>query len=93
MEERSKVHVGLDVHKDSISVASAAPGRSPAAIVGKVVHDVGKLVKMLERLGQPGDLHIVYEAGPTGYGLQRALASRGLHLRSHCAVADATTSR
>ncbi len=23
MEERSKIHVGLDVHKDSISVAAA----------------------------------------------------------------------
>ena len=79
MEERSKVHVGLDVHKDSISVASAAPGRGPATVVGKVAHDVGKLVKVLARLGEAGDLHLVYEAGPTGYGLQRALSSRGYH--------------
>jgi hypothetical protein len=27
MEERIKFHVGLDVHKDSISVAAAEPGR------------------------------------------------------------------
>ena len=26
MEELSKIHVGLDVHKDSISVAAAEPG-------------------------------------------------------------------
>jgi hypothetical protein len=30
MQERSKIHVGLDVHKDSISVAAAEPGRAPA---------------------------------------------------------------
>ncbi|CAM4014234.1 Transposase [Roseateles saccharophilus] len=29
MEERTKIHVGLDVHKDSISVAAAEPGRTP----------------------------------------------------------------
>ena len=39
MEVRSKIHVGLDVHKDSISVAAAEPGRAPGRLVGKVVHD------------------------------------------------------
>ena len=29
MEERIKFHVGLDVHKDSMSVAAAELGRSP----------------------------------------------------------------
>ncbi len=28
MDERAKIHVGLDVHKDSISVAAAEPGRA-----------------------------------------------------------------
>ena len=27
MEQGSKIHVGLDVHKDSITVAAAEPGR------------------------------------------------------------------
>ena len=31
MEERIKVHVGLDVHKDSISVAAAEPGPGAGA--------------------------------------------------------------
>jgi len=31
MQEISKFHVGLDVHKDSISVAVAEPGRSVGA--------------------------------------------------------------
>ena len=77
MEERTKVHVGLDVHKDSITVAAAEPGREKARLIGKVVHDVPKLLKVLAKLGSVEELHIVYEAGPTGFGLQRALTARG----------------
>lgn len=77
MDELSKIHVGLDVHKDSITVGVADPGRGAARVVGKVAHDVGKLTKALSRVGTPEQLHLVYEAGPTGYGLQRSLASRG----------------
>lgn len=77
MDELSKIHVGLDVHKDSISVGIAEPGRGAGRVVGKVAHDVGKLTKLLSRVGGPEQLHLVYEAGPTGYGLQRSLSARG----------------
>ena len=77
MEERTKIHVGLDVHKDSISVAAAEPGRAPARLIGKLTHDLNKLVKVLAKIGKPEQLHIVYEAGPTGFGLQRALTEKG----------------
>ena len=76
MDELSKIHVGLDVHKDSISIGVAEPGRGPARVVGKIAHDVGKLTKLLSRIGPPAQLHLVYEAGLTGYGLQRSLAAR-----------------
>jgi transposase len=77
MDELSKIHVGLDVHKDSISVGVAEPGRAAGRVVGKIAHDVAKLTKMLSRIGPPERLHLVYEAGPTGYALQRSLAARG----------------
>ena len=77
MEERTKIYVGLDVHKDSITVAAADLGRAPARLVGKVVHDVPKLAKVLAKIGAAYELHIVYEGGPTGYGLQRALTTKG----------------
>lgn len=77
MQELSKIHVGLDVHKDSISVAAAEPGRAAGRLIGKVTHDVNKLLKVLAKIGSAEQLHIVYEAGPTGFGLQRALAARG----------------
>jgi len=45
MEERTKFHVGLDVHKDSISIGAAELGRAPAWLIGKVPHDLNKLLK------------------------------------------------
>jgi transposase len=77
MQQLSVIHVGLDVHKDTITGARADPGREPARVVGTVAHDVGKLLKCLAKIGTPEQLHIVYEAGPTGFGLQRKLAALG----------------
>ena len=53
MEERTKFHVGLDVHKDSISVGAAELGRAPARLIGKVTHDLNKLLKVLNKIGTP----------------------------------------
>jgi transposase len=77
MEQLSKIHLGLDAHKNSITIARADPGREPARIVGKVPHDVNELLKVLSKLGPVDQVHIVYEAGPTGFGLQRRLSALG----------------
>jgi transposase len=77
MEEGIKFFVGLDVHKDTIAVGVAEAGRAPARLVGSIAHDVSKLLKLLARYGEPGRVQVVYEAGPTGYGLQRELTRRG----------------
>lgn len=77
MDQLSKIHLGLDVHKGSITAARADPGREPARVVGKVPHDVSKLLKLLAKQGGAEQLHLVYEAGPTGFGLQRRLSELG----------------
>ena len=79
MDEGIRFFVGLDVHKDTIAVAVAEAGRAPARLIGSIAHDVGKLLKLLSRYGEARQVQVVYEAGPTGYGLQRALAQRGYH--------------
>jgi hypothetical protein len=61
MEEVSKVHIGLDVHKNSITVGVAEAGRAPARVISKIPHDVNKLMKLLVKVGQEQRLHIVYE--------------------------------
>jgi hypothetical protein len=38
---------------------------------------VNKLLKVLARIGSAEQLHLVYDAGPTGFGLQRALKAKG----------------
>lgn len=79
MQQRTTVFVGLDVHKDSISVAYAAGGRpEPAQFVGPIGTrqcDVDKLIRRLH--SKASDLLFAYEAGPCGYGLHRYLAAKG----------------
>jgi len=77
MDEISKIHVGLDVHKDSISIGVAQPGREPGKLLTKIAHHLPKLLKQLDKLGTPSQLHVVYEAGPTGFGLARSLLAKG----------------
>lgn len=78
MDKGIKVYVGLDVHKDTIAIAAAQAGeRTAGRQISTVAHDVPKLLKALARLGKPEEVHVVYEAGPTGYGLYRKLRTPG----------------
>ncbi|PIE21916.1 MAG: hypothetical protein CSA62_14975, partial [Planctomycetota bacterium] len=67
----------LDVHSKSISIAVASE-RDPAEYVGQIANDVSRLLRSLDRLGPRESLRCAYEAGPTGYGLQRALTQTGI---------------
>jgi transposase len=67
--------VGLDVHADSIAIAVAEPGRGEPAQLATIAHDIPTLLKRLRRLGK---VKCCYEAGPTGFALQRALAAEGI---------------
>ena len=77
MEERTQFFVGLDVHKDSISIAACDTSRELARFVGVVSPDVRQLLKMLAKAGDPSQVSVVYEAGPTGFGLYRELRRHG----------------
>lgn len=77
MDERIKFFVGLDAHKDSFSVAACDASREPARFVGTMGPDVNRLLKVLGKAGAPQEVSVVYEAGPTGYGLYRELRRRG----------------
>ena len=68
-------HVGLDVHKDTTVVAIAEGGREgECRVYGTISSDLHALERVLAKLGGAGvRLHLVYEAGPTGYVVYRRL--------------------
>ena len=73
-------YVGLDVHKDTIAVSVAQPGRGQPSYEGEIAHTPKAVNKLLERLSRRFDgqvLEFVYEAGPCGYGLYRRILASG----------------
>jgi hypothetical protein len=77
MDERIKFFVGLDAHEDSTSISACEAGRDPSRFVGTIGPEVRSLFKVLAKAGDPTQVSVVYEAGPTGYGLYRELCQRG----------------
>ena len=74
---KGPIHLGLDVHKDSISVAILHP-RSEDVDVERIFHDEASVRRLIGRFAEPRDLRACYEAGPTGYELHRLLTSLGV---------------
>jgi transposase len=74
-------HVGLDVHKQSISVAMLLPG-STKTLQWEMRNEPGEVRRLVRRLrregGDEGELLCAYEAGPCGYVLQRQLVREGV---------------
>ncbi len=77
MNEPITGFVGLDAHAESTAIGYADAGRAAPRFIGTVGPKLAELIKALGKLGEPGSLLIVYEAGPCGYGLARQLAVQG----------------
>ena len=71
------LYLGLDVHKDSITIAIAQAGsQGEIRLFGTITNDLHALEKALTRIrkAHPGCiLHLTYEAGPCGFGIARRL--------------------
>ena len=71
--------IGMDVHKNSITIAICDADRSDQPrIYGAIDNDLNALDKFCRKMVSTASrLHFVYEAGPCGYGLYRHLARNG----------------
>src|SRR5512133_107402 len=76
------LYLGLDVHKDSITIAIAQSGRNgEIRLFGNISNDLGRLQRALIRIREahPGaHLEVAYEAGPCGFGIARRLEQLGV---------------
>lgn len=91
--KNEKKFIGLDVHKETISVAVfGTKGNDPEA-EKDIVNDRVKIKKLFSQWN-PKDLKVCYEAGPTGFALYRQLKGLGIDVqviapgRIHRAPAD-----
>ena len=74
MDRDSITYVGLDVHKSTVAVAMLLPGRTEP-VEWQEPHDATVARRLARRFLReaPGEVVCCYEAGPTGYVLQRRL--------------------
>lgn len=70
-----RTSVGLDVHARSV-VAAAIDGETGEVFKARLTPSHTEIVEWIGRL--PGPCTTVYESGPTGFGLARALTSAGV---------------
>lgn len=73
-------HLGLDVHKSSIVIASADSGcRGAGEYIGTIDNDMSQLDKIIRKyISQGFEIDCVYEAGPCGYHIYRHLTGNGI---------------
>ena len=73
-------YIGLDVHKETIAIAVAEPGRGEPIYRGEIANTAKKVAKLIAKLSEAYDgglLLFCYEAGPCGYVLYRQLIASG----------------
>src|SRR5215218_3255053 len=78
--ERQRTSVGLDVHARSVR-GCALDGETGEVLERRLTPDHNEIAGWIQSL--PGPVSAVYEAGPTGFGLARALTAAGIE----CVVA------
>ncbi|MFI4946477.1 MAG: IS110 family transposase [Burkholderiales bacterium] len=71
--------VGMDAHQNSIKVAALFPDRSEPVEWSETTtaEAIRRMARKLRREAS-GEVRACYEAGPTGYALQRQLAAEGV---------------
>jgi transposase len=73
----SIIYLGMDVHKDSITIAVLPVDAKTPTHLDRLPNDLPKLKRYIERLARQGEIRSCYEASGAGYVLHRALRDWG----------------
>ncbi|MBA3404985.1 MAG: transposase, partial [Gemmatimonadaceae bacterium] len=73
----SIIYLGLDVHKDSITIAVLPEGPRTPTRLDRLPDDLPKLKRWLERVAREGEIRACYEASGAGYVIHRAMKEWG----------------
>lgn len=71
------IYLGMDVHKESITIAALPAHASTPTRVDRLPNDFARLKRWLERAATQGELRACYEASGAGYVLHRAMREWG----------------
>ncbi|MEO7521898.1 MAG: IS110 family transposase [Gemmatimonas sp.] len=74
----STIFLGLDVHKESITIAVLPSDAKAPTRVDKLPHDLRKIRRYVERLGSAESIQACYEASGAGYVVHRAFVEWGM---------------
>ena len=74
---RGIITVGMDVHKDSITLAVLPEGAPAPTRIDRLPNDLTKLHRYCDRLAEQGEVRACYEASGAGYVLERAMREWG----------------
>ena len=63
----SIIYVGIDVHKESITLAVLPATAKTVTRVDKLPNDLPKVKRYLERIARDGELRVCYDVSGAGY--------------------------
>ena len=93
MSSATIIYLGLDVHKESVTIAVLPRGAIAPTRVERLPNDLAKLRRFRERLRAQGEVRACYEASGAGYVIQRAMATWGQRVRRDPARAARSRGR
>ena len=73
----SIIYLGMDVHKDSITLAVLPAAAKAPTRVDRLPNDLARRKRYLDRVARDGEVRSCYEASGAGYVLHRALRDWG----------------
>jgi transposase len=71
-------YLGLDVHKNSLTMALFVEQRQEEEFTKKVANNAGSLLKLIKKLSEEYHLRVCYEASGCGYTIYRKLIKHGI---------------